>query len=139
MGAGKEDEEINHGRRRLFGAAGAVTIAAAAAQLGMTVSARAAEGYRVIVPYFRGHGTTTFLSGSTPRIAQQSAVALDIIALASVTGYLITNLAANLEPLPAAAEWASRPAWSMSSPTRPVPPDRSPTCSTSATRCAAFT
>jgi pimeloyl-ACP methyl ester carboxylesterase len=41
----------------------------------------AAAGYRVIVPYFRGHGTTTFLSGTTPRIAQQSAVALDIIAL----------------------------------------------------------
>jgi pimeloyl-ACP methyl ester carboxylesterase len=41
----------------------------------------AAEGYRVIVPYLRGHGTTRFLSSRTPRNAQQSVVALDIIAL----------------------------------------------------------
>ncbi|MEW1659964.1 alpha/beta hydrolase [Streptomyces sp. NPDC093707] len=41
----------------------------------------AAKGYRVIVPYLRGHGTTRFLSGETPRKAQQSAFAVDIIAL----------------------------------------------------------
>jgi pimeloyl-ACP methyl ester carboxylesterase len=41
----------------------------------------AAEGYRVIVPYLRGYGTTTFLSPSAFRNAQQSVVALDIIAL----------------------------------------------------------
>jgi pimeloyl-ACP methyl ester carboxylesterase len=41
----------------------------------------AAAGYRVIVPYFRGYGSTTFLSSGTFRNAQQSAVALDIIAL----------------------------------------------------------
>jgi pimeloyl-ACP methyl ester carboxylesterase len=41
----------------------------------------AAQGYRVIVPYLRGHGTTRFLSERTPRNAQQSVVALDIIAL----------------------------------------------------------
>jgi pimeloyl-ACP methyl ester carboxylesterase len=41
----------------------------------------AAEGYRVIVPYLRGHGTTRFLSSDTFRNAQQSAIALDIIAL----------------------------------------------------------
>ncbi|MFJ2399141.1 alpha/beta fold hydrolase [Streptomyces sp. NPDC087843] len=41
----------------------------------------AAQGYRVIVPYLRGHGTTRFLSSKTFRNAQQSAVALDIIAL----------------------------------------------------------
>jgi pimeloyl-ACP methyl ester carboxylesterase len=41
----------------------------------------AAKGYRVIVPYLRGYGTTTFLSGKTMRNAQQSAVGLDIIAL----------------------------------------------------------
>ncbi len=41
----------------------------------------AARGYRVIVPYFRGHGTTTFLSASTPRNVDQAAFALDIIAL----------------------------------------------------------
>ena len=41
----------------------------------------AAEGYRVIVPYLRGHGTTRFLSDATPRNGQPSAIAADIIAL----------------------------------------------------------
>jgi pimeloyl-ACP methyl ester carboxylesterase len=40
----------------------------------------ASAGYRVIVPYLRGYGTTRFLSGDTPRNGQQSAVAVDIIA-----------------------------------------------------------
>jgi pimeloyl-ACP methyl ester carboxylesterase len=95
----------------------------------------AARGYRVIVPYFRGYGTTTFLSASTPRNVDQAAFALDILALmdvlkierailagydwgsrtgdiiaalwprrvkalVSVSGYLITNLAAQKAPLP---------------------------------------
>ncbi|MFF4357170.1 alpha/beta fold hydrolase [Streptomyces sp. NPDC001604] len=99
----------------------------------------AAEGYRVIVPYLRGHGTTRFLSPRTFRNGQQSAIALDIIALmdalkihkaviagfdwgsrtgdilaalwpervkalVSVSGYLITDRKAQLEPLPAVAE-----------------------------------
>jgi pimeloyl-ACP methyl ester carboxylesterase len=37
--------------------------------------------YRVIVPYLRGYGTTTFLSDQTLRNGQQSVVALDILAL----------------------------------------------------------
>ncbi|GAA1953132.1 alpha/beta fold hydrolase [Kitasatospora viridis] len=41
----------------------------------------AARGYRVIVPYLRGHGSTRFRSDRTVRNAQQSAVALDIVAL----------------------------------------------------------
>ncbi|MGZ5680763.1 MAG: alpha/beta hydrolase [Burkholderiales bacterium] len=41
----------------------------------------ASAGYRVIVPYLRGYGTTRFLSSETFRNGQQSAVALDIIAL----------------------------------------------------------
>src|SRR5580765_3764692 len=41
----------------------------------------AAAGYRVIVPYLRGYGTTRFLSTETFRNAQQAAVALDILAL----------------------------------------------------------
>jgi pimeloyl-ACP methyl ester carboxylesterase len=41
----------------------------------------AAAGYRVIVPYLRGYGTTRFLSGETLRNGQQSVVAVDIIAL----------------------------------------------------------
>lgn len=99
----------------------------------------AEEGYRVIVPYLRGHGTTRFLSSRTFRNGQQSAIALDIIALldalkihkaviagfdwgsrtgdilaalwpervkalVSVSGYLITDRKAQLEPLAAAAE-----------------------------------
>ncbi|MFI6933808.1 alpha/beta fold hydrolase [Streptomyces sp. NPDC050287] len=99
----------------------------------------AQEGYRVIVPYLRGHGTTRFLSDRTFRNAQQSAIALDVIALmdalkiekavlagfdwgsrtadivaalwperckalVSVSGYLITNRKANLDPIAAQAE-----------------------------------
>ena len=41
----------------------------------------ALKGYRVIIPYLRGYGTTGFLSGETPRNGQQSAFADDIIAL----------------------------------------------------------
>jgi len=41
----------------------------------------AAAGYRVIVPYLRGYGTTRFLSDETVRNGQQSVVAVDIIAL----------------------------------------------------------
>lgn len=99
----------------------------------------ASAGYRVIIPYLRGYGSTRFLSSDTFRNAQEVAVALDIIALmdslkvekailggydwgsrtadimaalwpqrckalVSVSGYLITNLKANLLPLPPAAE-----------------------------------
>jgi pimeloyl-ACP methyl ester carboxylesterase len=99
----------------------------------------AAAGYRVIVPYLRGFGSTRFLSDSTFRNGQQAVVGLDVIALldalkidraivggfdwgartacvvaalwperckaiVSVSGYLITNLAANLQPLPPVAE-----------------------------------
>ncbi|MFC8239784.1 alpha/beta fold hydrolase [Streptomyces chartreusis] len=101
----------------------------------------AAQGYRVIVPYLRGHGTTRFRSAGTFRNAQQSAIALDVIALmdalkiekavlagfdwgsrtadivaalwperckalVSVSGYLVTNREANLNPLAARAEYA---------------------------------
>ena len=41
----------------------------------------ASAGYRVIVPYLRGYGTTRFLSSDTLRNGQQSVIALDIIAL----------------------------------------------------------
>jgi pimeloyl-ACP methyl ester carboxylesterase len=40
----------------------------------------AARGYRVLVPYVRGCGATTFLSSATFRNGQQGAVALDVIA-----------------------------------------------------------
>src|SRR5947207_2910482 len=41
----------------------------------------ASKGYRVIVPYLRGFGTTSFLSRGTVRNGQQSVIAVDIIAL----------------------------------------------------------
>jgi pimeloyl-ACP methyl ester carboxylesterase len=41
----------------------------------------ATAGYRVIVPYLRGSGSTRFLSGRTLRNGQQSVLALDTIAL----------------------------------------------------------
>ena len=41
----------------------------------------AAAGYRVIVPYLRGYGTTRFLSDGTVRNGQQSALAMDVIDL----------------------------------------------------------
>lgn len=41
----------------------------------------ASAGYRVIVPHLRGHGPTRFLSAESARNAQQSVVALDVVAL----------------------------------------------------------
>src|ERR1700752_2968189 len=41
----------------------------------------AARGYRVVVPYLRGYGTTRFLSSETFRNGQPTAVASDIVAL----------------------------------------------------------
>jgi pimeloyl-ACP methyl ester carboxylesterase len=99
----------------------------------------ASAGYRVIVPYLRGYGTTRFLSDDTFRNAQQSVVAQDIVALmdalgiqraiiggfdwgsrtavvmaalwperckaiVAVSGYLVTNLRANQQPLSPEAE-----------------------------------
>ena len=39
------------------------------------------DGFRVIVPYLRGHGTTTFRSAETARNGEQAALASDVIAL----------------------------------------------------------
>jgi pimeloyl-ACP methyl ester carboxylesterase len=55
----------------------------------------ASLGYRVIVPYLRGYGTTRFQSTETARNGQQSVLAIDIIALmdalkiekATIAGY----------------------------------------------------
>ncbi|ROU04518.1 alpha/beta fold hydrolase [Lysobacter enzymogenes] len=46
----------------------------------------AGQGYRVIVPYLRGYGATTFLSADTPRNGQQAALAVDAIALLDALG-----------------------------------------------------
>jgi len=41
----------------------------------------ASQGYRVIVPHLRGHGSTRFLDAATPRSGQQGALGVDVIAL----------------------------------------------------------
>jgi pimeloyl-ACP methyl ester carboxylesterase len=46
----------------------------------------AAAGYRVVVPWLRGYGTTRFLSDATPRTGQQSVLAVDTIALMDALG-----------------------------------------------------
>jgi pimeloyl-ACP methyl ester carboxylesterase len=53
----------------------------------------ASAGYRVIVPYLRGYGTTRFLSGATPRNGQQSALAADAIALMDALGIKAATIA----------------------------------------------
>jgi pimeloyl-ACP methyl ester carboxylesterase len=46
----------------------------------------ASAGYRVIVPYLRGYGTTRFVSGETLRNGQQSILAVDAVALMDALG-----------------------------------------------------
>ena len=46
----------------------------------------AADGYRVIVPYLRGYGTTRLLSDGAVRNGQQAALALDAVALMDALG-----------------------------------------------------
>ncbi|QOZ55607.1 alpha/beta hydrolase [Bradyrhizobium arachidis] len=41
----------------------------------------AQSGYRVIIPYLRGYGSTNFLSGETLRNGEPAALAVDIVAL----------------------------------------------------------
>ena len=72
----------------------------------------ASAGYRVIVPYLRGYGTTRFLDDATPRNGQQSVIAVDIIALmdslqiaqATIAGYDWGARTANI----VAALWPER-------------------------------
>jgi pimeloyl-ACP methyl ester carboxylesterase len=46
----------------------------------------AARGYRAIVPYLRGYGSTRFLSDRTARNGQQAALAVDVVALMDALG-----------------------------------------------------
>jgi pimeloyl-ACP methyl ester carboxylesterase len=48
--------------------------------------ALAGAGYRVIVPFVRGYGTTRFRSADRPRNGQQAALAVDVIALMDALG-----------------------------------------------------
>src|SRR4051794_36494144 len=43
-------------------------------------------GFRVVVPYLRGYGSTRFLSEKTPRIGQQAVLAVDTLELLDVLG-----------------------------------------------------
>jgi pimeloyl-ACP methyl ester carboxylesterase len=62
----------------------------------------AAAGYRVVVPHLRGHGTTRFLSDRTFQNGQQSAVALDVLALMDALGIE--------RPILAGYDWGARTA-----------------------------
>jgi pimeloyl-ACP methyl ester carboxylesterase len=62
----------------------------------------AAAGYRVIVPYLRGYGTTRFLSDETFRNGQQSVLAVDTVALMDSLGIEKAVLAG--------ADWGARTA-----------------------------
>jgi pimeloyl-ACP methyl ester carboxylesterase len=46
----------------------------------------ASAGFRVVVPFVRGYGTTRFLSDDTPRNGQQAVLATDVIALMDALG-----------------------------------------------------
>jgi pimeloyl-ACP methyl ester carboxylesterase len=48
--------------------------------------ALAAKGYRVIVPYLRGYGTTRFLDAATKRNGQPGALATDTVAMMDALG-----------------------------------------------------
>lgn len=62
----------------------------------------AQRGFRVIVPYQRGFGTTRFRDSSTLRNAQQAVLALDVVALMDALGIETAILAG--------ADWGSRAA-----------------------------
>jgi pimeloyl-ACP methyl ester carboxylesterase len=61
-----------------------------------------AKGYRVIVPYLRGYGSTHFLSNETTRNGQQSAIAADIIDLMDALDIK--------KPIVAGFDWGARTA-----------------------------
>ena len=50
------------------------------------VTPLAAAGHRVLVPYLRGYGPTRFRDASTPRMAEQAAIAQDLIDFADALG-----------------------------------------------------
>ena len=45
-----------------------------------------AEGHRVLVPYLRGYGPTRFLDPDAPRMAEQAAIAQDVVDFADALG-----------------------------------------------------
>ena len=53
----------------------------------------AAAGYRVLVPYLRGYGPTHFLDPAAPRMAQQAAIAQDLLDFMDALGLARVGLA----------------------------------------------
>jgi pimeloyl-ACP methyl ester carboxylesterase len=53
----------------------------------------AAAGHRVLVPYLRGYGPTRFLKASEPRMAQQAAIAQDLLDFMTALGLAPAALA----------------------------------------------
>jgi pimeloyl-ACP methyl ester carboxylesterase len=53
----------------------------------------AADGYRVLVPYLRGYGPTRFLDAGQPRMAQQAAIAQDLLDFMQALGLPAAGLA----------------------------------------------
>lgn len=48
--------------------------------------ALASQGFRVVVPHLRGHGSTRFISASIPRSGQQAAIGQDLVNLLDALG-----------------------------------------------------
>src|SRR5438093_8603314 len=63
----------------------------------------AAAGYRVLVPYLRGYGPTRFLDAAEPRMAQQAAMAQDLLHFMDVLGLDRGGLTGY--------DWGGRAAW----------------------------
>lgn len=59
-------------------------------------------GFRVLVPYLRGHGPTRFLSDDTPRSGQQAALGADLLAFIDALGLEM--------PVVAGFDWGGRAA-----------------------------
>jgi pimeloyl-ACP methyl ester carboxylesterase len=55
--------------------------------------ALAAVGYRVLIPYLRGYGTTRFLDAAAPRMAQQAAIGQDLLDFLDALGVEAAGLA----------------------------------------------
>jgi pimeloyl-ACP methyl ester carboxylesterase len=53
----------------------------------------ASAGYRVLVPYLRGYGSTRFLDASEPRMAQQAAIGQDLLDFMDALGVRAAGLA----------------------------------------------
>src|SRR5881397_1853108 len=54
---------------------------------------RASAGYRVLIPYLRGYGTTRFLDAAAPRMAQQAAIGQDLLDFLDALGVTTAALA----------------------------------------------